>query len=344
MDWDNIKAADLFKVFDGFTPVTGKIKSVKIYPSEFGKERMQHEALHGPPKAIFKELSEEKKRPKAKSLVNPDEGKDFHGSQLRKYQLDRLRYYYAVVECDSVSSARAIYQACDGAEYESSSNFFDLRYVPDAMDFEDEPHDEANASPQVYEPKDFLTTALQHTNVQLTWDNDDPERTKMTKRKFTREDILNMDFKSYIASASEDEEEEDPEEVKRKYLSLLNDGNDEDKEEIGDIEVTFGDGLTDAAEKLLKQKEEKERMKNETVFERKMREKREKRKQQKLEKKMAAEGSESDEGSEEVDSDSDALVSGNELPDDDFFAEEMLEEETKPNGIFCIVSLFIDIC
>ena len=43
MDWDNIRAVDLMATFVSFVPKGGAIKSVTIYPSEFGKERMQKE-------------------------------------------------------------------------------------------------------------------------------------------------------------------------------------------------------------------------------------------------------------------------------------------------------------
>jgi len=50
-----------------------------------------------------------------------------------------LRYYYAVVTCDSVDAASHIYNELEGTELERSANIFDLSFVPSGMSFDDEP-------------------------------------------------------------------------------------------------------------------------------------------------------------------------------------------------------------
>lgn len=304
MDWDKIKAVDILKALNGFKPDTGIIKSVTIYPSEFGKERLASEEVNGPPKDIFKKKEESDNEDDEeeiteetiiKNQLEEGDGRDFDQDALRKYQLDRLKYYYAVIECDSPKTAKVIYKSCDNTEYESSANFFDLRYVPEDMPFDDEIKDKATIVPDNYTPTKFTTEALQRTKVTLTWDEDDVDRFRVTRRDFTQDDIKDFDFDAYLASSDEDDEEEDVEALKAKYKKLLGakNGNaykdhvdeDEDEDE-GDMEITFTPGLSEAAGAAVKNRQDHgdQEDKEETSIEKYMRKVKEKKKAKKASK------------------------------------------------------------
>ncbi|KAI9312109.1 hypothetical protein BX666DRAFT_1988849 [Dichotomocladium elegans] len=331
MDWDNLKAMDILKVLNTFKPPQSVIKSVAIYPSQFGKERLAREETEGPPREIFENGNEKKEKEKdeeEKDEEDEDETEeDFDQEALRKYQLERLRYYYAVVECDSKETAEVIYKACDGSEYESSANFFDLRYIPDTMTFDDdEPREVATSAPEDYKPTVFMTDALRNTRVKLTWDADDHDRIETMRRNFTEDDINDQNFDAYIASSDDDDsEEEDLETLREKYRKLLENGGESafdghDHDEEGDMEVTFAPGLTEAAEEAVNKRlhggdvAEKE----ETTIEKYMRKQREKRKLKK-ERRLAK----SEEGEDEApESEADE-----ELANDPYFKEAMEEME-----------------
>lgn len=75
----------------------------------------------------------------------------------------------------------------------------------------------------------FSTTALHQTNVKLTWDETDPGRQRTTMRKFKKEDLLEMDFKAYLASSSDEDEPKEREESR-------NGDNDSSEDEDKKIE------------------------------------------------------------------------------------------------------------
>lgn len=231
IDWDHIKAVDLMALFTSFAPAGGRVENISIYPSEFGKERMQREELEGPPKEIFKKGGDSDSEPDSeesdaesnfsgfdsdeevkKELLQEGNDQDFDSDALRTYQLERLRYFYAVIVCSDESTAHAIYEATDGSEYLSSSNFLDLRFVPDDVTFDDEPREECSQVPAGYKPVEFVTDALQHSKVKLTWDMHPEEvtRKESIKQAFSgsRADIADNDLKAYLASDSSDDEEE----------------------------------------------------------------------------------------------------------------------------------------
>ncbi|WWD17434.1 hypothetical protein CI109_101875 [Kwoniella shandongensis] len=305
LDWDNLRAEDLYAVFNSFLQTSankskitlaegsssalGKLVNVKIYPSEFGKERMEREEKEGPGGGIF--LSREKdlerrRREKGKgkkreqiqiaeeeseeeesedeeeeddeddfsdgedfdddeeeeededesdeedgmpkqsrdlpgrqeidgleimSDVESDAGsEDIDMDQLRQYQLERLRYFYAIATFSTVAAAEYVMNECNGTEFERTANILDLSYVPEGMEFaEDDVKDEATKEPKGYKGNDFVTDALRHSKVKLTWDQDDPNRVKVTRRALTREEIEEQDFKNLVASSGSEESEPD---------------------------------------------------------------------------------------------------------------------------------------
>ncbi|RDB28617.1 Pre-rRNA-processing protein ESF1 [Hypsizygus marmoreus] len=358
LDWEHVRASHLFKICSSLVSLTaptvsapsrertktshqhlttgalnnivrGKVINVRVYPSEFGKERMAREEIEGPPPEIFKKKNIDDEEVNAQNIYQIGGEEDYDKDALRKYQLERLRYYYAIVTCDTVEAATHIYNELEGTELERSANVFDLSYVPDDMNFDAEFRDEAtDDSNPTFKGVDFVTDALRHSKVKLTWDEDDPERNLVTRRKLSRKEIEEADFKAYLASSSSGSESEsevvrsaksrerqDRNATRDKLRALLLGGDDDlpegwGREEDGpddvDMEITFTPGLSE------------KRQEDETTldkYQRKMREKRKKRKEEVKEK----------------------AVNGKEIiVDDDFFDaasdEEASDEETTSQG------------
>ncbi|EEB97694.1 hypothetical protein MPER_02937, partial [Moniliophthora perniciosa FA553] len=172
LDWEHVRAVHLFKICSslvsptaptlavasssknkdstnkrptkGTTVARGRVLSVKVYPSQFGKERIAREEKEGPPPEAFgKRRTVDDEEVNEKTIYELGDENDFDGDALRKYQLERLRYYYAIVTCDTVEAASHIYNELDGTELERSANIFDISFVPNGMSFDDEPRDGA---------------------------------------------------------------------------------------------------------------------------------------------------------------------------------------------------------
>ena len=264
LDWAGISATDLLALFRSFCPKDGSVLSVSIYPSEFGHQQLTREAREGPSRAIF----------------DPSTPEGLNEVQLRKYERERMKYYYAVTDCDSVQTAEAIYQECEGLEIERTSNVMDLRYIPDSLqEFPYPPKEVADSLPTSYSLKDFFTRALQHSRVKLTWDETPMDRTQTLKKAFTETDMEKMDLAQYLAPMSSSDEEqpsekdlesdtEIPEFKKKSQFSRLM------KDDV-DLEITFNTAFDDLSEK-------KHTKTDETVWEKHEREHSEKKKQQKM--------------------------------------------------------------
>ncbi|KAL8620839.1 hypothetical protein ACOMHN_033236 [Nucella lapillus] len=206
MDWDRIKARDLYVLFSSFIPQGGAVQSVSIYPSELGRQKMAEEEKLGPRE--FREGEEKKTRKGHMGKLDR--------AKLRRYQLNRLAYYYAVIVCDSKDTANKLYEECDSMEYEKSSCRIDLRFIPENMTFEETPKESCNGVSDLstFEPSTFTTTAFCQAKVQVTWDETNIERLNRTmQKKFTEEDLDSVKYDELLASSascssSEDSDEE----------------------------------------------------------------------------------------------------------------------------------------
>ncbi|XP_006340775.1 pre-rRNA-processing protein ESF1 [Solanum tuberosum] len=312
MDWGRVKAVDLYMLLSSFLPRGGQIASVAVYPSDFGLKRMEEEAVHGPVG-----LFDEEKAKDEDSDDEDDDDEEMDNEKLRAYEMSRLRYYYAVVECDSSATADYLYKSCDGVEFERTSNKLDLRFIPDSMEFKHQPRDIATEAPADYEGLDFHTRALQHSNIELTWDEDEPQRIRTLKRQFNDEQLADMELKEFLASdesGSDDSEEGDDTEdksAKRKkkqdtYRTLLQsgEGSDGNEDDDQDMEVTFNTGLEDLSKRILEKKDKQ----SETVWEAYLRKKREKKKSRKGNTKDSSEDESSDSDQEPIDEPEDFFI------------------------------------
>uniref|UniRef100_A0A1I7XKG5 NUC153 domain-containing protein n=1 Tax=Heterorhabditis bacteriophora TaxID=37862 RepID=A0A1I7XKG5_HETBA len=130
---------------------------------------------------------------------------------MRKYQMDRLKYYYAVIECDNEETASAIYEHCDGLQFESSGLKMDLRFVPDDMEFE-------------------LKSCVSLTNGRLAWDENDEQRAKRFEEAF----INDGEGADLVADSDSDMDDGKKEENRKAILALLH-----HKDESGKLQVDW---------------------------------------------------------------------------------------------------------
>ena len=332
LDWDHLRAVDLLMLLKSFAPRGGSVLRVSVRPTDFGAQRLAEEAVSGP-RAYLDAQRKKKQRRGGGDFEDDSEEEEQNGfadadprsKELRKYERERLRYYFALVECDSAQTANALYGECDGLEFEGSGNCLDLRFVPDDMKLTRPPRelsvahgggpDEASAAPDRYKQPNFQTRALQHSNIELTWDADEPTRKKLKKGSFDDDDMEADDLKAYLADTDDDEGDDGEEQeaakeaAAQKYLALLgtdnsganvfgkakasefaNEGARARKggkgialgiEEDKSMEMVIDTRLESVAKAAMKKREEAAASADETVWEKYLREKREKRKERK---------------------------------------------------------------
>jgi len=90
-DYERKKGSSKGSVGGPVRMVRGKVLSVRVYPSDFGKERMAREEKEGPPPEIFKKRDLDKNEVNEKTVYEVGDEEQYDGDALRKYQLQRLR-------------------------------------------------------------------------------------------------------------------------------------------------------------------------------------------------------------------------------------------------------------
>lgn len=153
MDWDSISAVDLLALFQGLCSGEKVVHKVEIFPSLFGLERMKQDALHGPPKEIFDPGEEDMKKKRGyrgkkkqeDSADSSDEIMDmleaennpnsFNQERLRKYEIEKMKYYYAVIYCNSAKTAIFLYDEYNGYEFENTNICLNMSLIPEEIKF-----------------------------------------------------------------------------------------------------------------------------------------------------------------------------------------------------------------
>ncbi|KAJ9450632.1 Pre-rRNA-processing protein esf1, partial [Diplonema papillatum] len=262
-DWDNLNASHLYALFQSFTPRGGALVGVQIFVSEYGKQQLAHESRHGPSlwvkpldgddyalaqegidnsgdeagnsglgelQKVDDESASEGDDPYAfeeedeavRTAVGED-GELFSENKYRRYELQRLKYYYAIVTFDSKATAAHVYKECDGTEIERSGTVFDLSFVPDEMVFDEEPREECDQLQAGFNANTaFVTNALQNSRFAISWDQADPKRRKSFASTFVADDEELDDLEAYLAPCESSEEEAEGQRQDDKVKAIRN--------------------------------------------------------------------------------------------------------------------------
>jgi hypothetical protein len=277
-DWDHVRAVDLYAILFHALPLGGQLHNVSVFMSEYGKKMIPYEREHGPDLwvrpdeegyAQAKQAAEKDRAAAAEETMDDDEnidddgwindnfkmideegedGEKFSTGKYRKYERDRMKYYYAVATFDSPETAAHVYGEVDGMDVEASGVVLDLRYVDDEELFE-EPVSSADKVPPNFKPLSaFKVAALTQSRFKISWDQDDVFRHYSLRDSFT-ENTAESDLAAYIAPQSDSDDGDDEkrqrekQRIRRKYAALLSEIGV--SEEANEDEVTGNDDSDD---------------------------------------------------------------------------------------------------
>lgn len=62
-----------------------------------------------------------------------DDTDAFNQAKLRQYELQKMKYYYAIVHCNNSNTAKFLYDEYNGFEFENSNILLNMSFVPDEI-------------------------------------------------------------------------------------------------------------------------------------------------------------------------------------------------------------------
>ena len=153
-----------------------------------------------------------------------------------------MKYYYAIVSCNSQQTAFSLIDEFNGFEFENTNIKLNMSFVPDHIKFEQEVKDEVDTVPEDYDYQlNCFNRALGHTSVKLTWDQDDKSRQQKlamaSKIDPNDSDAEDKYYRQFIAPASEDDDsksgsDQDIDEYRSKLLTGMAKGGKRKDSEV----------------------------------------------------------------------------------------------------------------
>jgi hypothetical protein len=184
--------------------------------------------------------SDDEEKPPRKNSAHQNKGTDskkkkkttdYDQIALRQYELSKLRYYFAIADCDSIETANVLYEQLDDVEMGDSGMVFEMRFVPDDLDLSSrDVSSTCSVIPHNYKPPEFVINALQSTNVECSWDEGEKDREKKLTNISSWRSLKESEFMQYIAS-SDSEDYEDDSNAEHSHSEEENSEEDEESEE-----------------------------------------------------------------------------------------------------------------
>jgi len=195
LDWDSLCAEDILAVCRSTVTKPEAVTKVMIFPSDIGAEKLEKERTSGP----------------QLDISEPKEGEEGDVDEaMRKYNLERSKYYYGVAFCEDIKTAEALYDELDGIAVPCLclGRPLDVRFIPEDIDFPHPHTSEATKLTRGYTASNEganVRSGTAHSKAICTWDEPNPRRKKDLMKKLTKKEMEENDLAVYLASDSEDD-------------------------------------------------------------------------------------------------------------------------------------------